>query len=563
MRGYGRPGEYNSRILLLVDGHRMNDNIYNQAFLGNDFNVDVDLIDRVEVIRGAGSSLCATNAFVGIINVKTKSGEAFKGAEVAAEGGRFASYKGRVTYGDKFAHGLDLLISGSRSGSRGDERLYYPEFNDPTTYFGIARRQDSESAGNVFGRLSYGDFALEGGYISRDKDIPTASFDAEFNADSFSVDKRGFFDLKYDHEFANGLGLRGRLFYDSLYYRGKQVTNYGGPVGVQTNRDIGNTQGFGDEWQLTKTVFDKHKLIFGGEYRYSYKLDQRNFDVEEYLNEQRTTGSWALFLQDDFEILKTLRLNAGVRCDRYYTVGGTVNPRVALIYQPVESSIFKLIYGQAFRAPNAYELYWSSPGATKANSSLKPETIRNVEFLYQQLLGPNVWATANIYYHRIRDLITQETDPEDGLLVYRNMGRVTGRGLELEVEGRWGKGLHGRLSYTLQQTQSVETDKVLANSPTHLIKLNGSVPLYEDKLFLGLEQQFTSDRVTLAGKQARDYFLTNVTLSGKNFLKGLQASASVFNLTNRKYDDPAGGEHRRDKIQQDGRSFWLKLLYKF
>ena len=52
VRGFARPGDFNSRILVLVDGHRVNDNIFDQAFLGTDFPVDIDLIDRIEVIRG-------------------------------------------------------------------------------------------------------------------------------------------------------------------------------------------------------------------------------------------------------------------------------------------------------------------------------------------------------------------------------------------------------------------------------------------------------------------------------------------------------------------------------
>jgi outer membrane receptor for ferrienterochelin and colicins len=72
MRGFSRPGDYNTRFLLLVDGHRVNDNIYNTAFIGTEFPIDVDLIDRVEVIRGPSSSIYGTNAFMGVINVITR-----------------------------------------------------------------------------------------------------------------------------------------------------------------------------------------------------------------------------------------------------------------------------------------------------------------------------------------------------------------------------------------------------------------------------------------------------------------------------------------------------------
>ena len=71
-RGFGPPGDYNSRFLLLVDGHRVNDNIFDQAFIGTDFPVDLDLIDRIEVIRGPNSSLYVASALLGVINIVTK-----------------------------------------------------------------------------------------------------------------------------------------------------------------------------------------------------------------------------------------------------------------------------------------------------------------------------------------------------------------------------------------------------------------------------------------------------------------------------------------------------------
>src|SRR5580658_272451 len=72
--GYGLPGQYNNSITLSVDGHRLNDNIYDGNLLGTDFPIDVDLIDRVEVIRGPNSSLYIASAFLGVVNLITKRG---------------------------------------------------------------------------------------------------------------------------------------------------------------------------------------------------------------------------------------------------------------------------------------------------------------------------------------------------------------------------------------------------------------------------------------------------------------------------------------------------------
>src|SRR5689334_22849264 len=74
VRGFSRPGDYNARILFLLDGHRVNDNVYDGAYVGSEFPVDVDLIERIEIIRVPNSSIYGTGAFVAVINVITKRG---------------------------------------------------------------------------------------------------------------------------------------------------------------------------------------------------------------------------------------------------------------------------------------------------------------------------------------------------------------------------------------------------------------------------------------------------------------------------------------------------------
>ena len=78
-------GDFNSRILLLVDGHRVNNNLTDGAYIDTAFILDIDLIDRVEIIRGPGSVLYGNNAFFGVINVITRQGEQLNGAEVSGE----------------------------------------------------------------------------------------------------------------------------------------------------------------------------------------------------------------------------------------------------------------------------------------------------------------------------------------------------------------------------------------------------------------------------------------------------------------------------------------------
>jgi iron complex outermembrane receptor protein len=70
--GISGPTDYSVHLLLLIDGHRTNDSVYNAAYVGTDAILDIDMIERVEIIRGPGSSLYGANAFLGVINIITK-----------------------------------------------------------------------------------------------------------------------------------------------------------------------------------------------------------------------------------------------------------------------------------------------------------------------------------------------------------------------------------------------------------------------------------------------------------------------------------------------------------
>src|SRR6185369_5879944 len=98
------------------------------AFIGNDFILDVDLIDRVEIIRGPGSSLYGDNAFFGVINVLTRHDRGVQGVELSGEAGSLDTYKGRLSYGKRFNRNVAVSLSASILQSRGYRNLFYPEF---------------------------------------------------------------------------------------------------------------------------------------------------------------------------------------------------------------------------------------------------------------------------------------------------------------------------------------------------------------------------------------------------------------------------------------------------
>ena len=559
IRGFARPGDYSTRFLLLVDGHRINDNVYNQAAIGTDFILDVDIIERVEVIRGPGSSLYGSNAFLGVINVITKRGRNIGKVEASGEGRSFETYKGRLTYGNQFKNGLEILLSGSAYDTQGQD-LYFKEFDDPATNNGSAENRDYDRYHSLFSNLSFKDFTFQSAYVSRKKGIPTASFSTIFNdSRAYTVDEHGYFDIKYEQTFDNGDSGMARLFYDWYNYKGDY------PLSTALNKDFGWGKWWGGELKFIKKFYE-HKLILGTEYLNNFRQDQLNYDIEPYnlyLDDKRDSDLWALYIQTEPRILNNLLLNLGVRHDYYETFGGSTNPRFALIYNPYKKTWLKFLYGQAFRAPNNYELYYTDGSTSKPNPNLQPEIIRTYEIIWEQYIGEYILVSASGFYYRIKDLITQQTDPADGLMVYRNTGEVEAKGMELELEHRLHNGIRNRVSYSYQDARNVQPESRLTNSPRHLAKFNLLVPLKKEKLFSGLEVQYTDKRGTLAEEQADAFFVTNLTLSSHNFVKGLEASVSIYNLFDKKYGNPASEEHTMDIIEQDGRSFRMKLTYRF
>jgi iron complex outermembrane receptor protein len=160
-------------------------------------------------------------------------------------------------------------------------------------------------------------------------------------------------------------------------------------------------------------------------------------------------------------------------------------------------------------------------------------------------------------------LISLTKDPVDDLLVFQNTGDVEAKGIEIELDGKWSRGIETRLSYTLQEVRDGETGSILTNSPRHMAKLNVIAPVYKDLIFAGADLRYLSSRKTLGGNDTGDCFVANLTLFSRNLLKGLEISASVYNLFDREFGDPGSEEHLQDIIMQDGRTFRVKLTYSF
>jgi len=185
IRGFGKPGDYNSRILLLINGHRVNDNIFGQAEIGAEFGLDPAMFERVEIIRGPASSLYGDSAFFAVVNVITRSGAALAGTSVTVETGTLGTRLVRSSTGQRLPNGFDLAISGTYEHSDGVSRLFFPAYNTPETNNGIAEGLDAEGTKQFYGRVSKGGLTITTMYGARRRAVPTASSGTQFNEQFF------------------------------------------------------------------------------------------------------------------------------------------------------------------------------------------------------------------------------------------------------------------------------------------------------------------------------------------------------------------------------------------
>lgn len=557
IRGFARPGDYNTRALLLVDGYRINDNIYDYAPIGLEFPLDISLVERIEFVPGPSSSLYGSSAFFGVVNVVTRRAKDIS-SELSWYRESFRADGLRVNLGRRLDSGLELTLSASAHASDGPNPRFeeFAAIND-----GVASGLDFEHATKIYGRASRGAWTLSFGASERRKGIPTASYSTAFNQPgSETTDAYQFADLRYYAPRGERADLLLRVQYADYRYRGRYA--YDVPP-IVINHDEARGTFWGGEAQLLYRWTELHKLVAGLELRRNSRQEQRNFDVEPaavYLDDLRRSHQLGLYVEDEYRFRPDLILNAGIRRDERSGFGGSTSPRLALIHLPTEGSAVKLLYGRAFRAPNAYERYYAvpGPGGQKTNPELSPEHIYTWEAVYERSSATARFA-GSLYYYRIEHLISLTVDPADGLPVFRNIDRVHTRGAEIEAERHFAGGVRVRGSLALQS--AVSGGNWLDNSPRRLAKLFVSAPLFGERLRLGFEAHHIGDRTGRAGGVG-GYTVANLALTGR-VAPGLELSAGIYNLGGKKYFDIGAPDHVQDRLPQDGRTARVQLTARY
>ena len=567
VRGFSRTGDYTSRILVMVDGRRMNDNVYDSGFIAEEFMLDMNLIDHIEYIPGSGSSVYGANALLGVVNVITKQGKDFDGVRLSGEAGSLDTYRGRITYGKRWENGADLLINGSKFYSHGEEQLFFPEF--ASTNGGIAQDIDRERNNRLFGKFSYGDFTLRSGYVERVKHVPTATFGGIFNDTFESTDMLAYVDLDYNTQINGDLALEARGFhhwYDYHTYEAFDLNSGTPPLSRVINYDSLDSRWWGGELKLTGTQFKHHKWLAGVDVQYDQRQHLINYDINPYQLFQDTNNhGWraGVYVQDEWRITDNLLLNAGLRLDHHHLIKNLqLHPRIGLIWDVTPALTTKLLYGSAFRAPNIYErdLNTTSTTGNVSNPSNREELVYSYEAVteWRPISGLKLLGTA--FYNDLEKVLIQDSTGQ-----FVNKGGYQIYGFELGAEKRWDNGRQMKLTWTHNYVhdETFKGGSWSPDSPKNLVKLHYTEPFFDDTLRLGLEELFVDERRTLGDNIAPGYNLFNITLALTKPLYGFQAGLTVYNVLDQHFKVLGSSDHIQDTLAMDGRTVRFRLEYGF
>jgi len=603
----GMYSDNNREVLVLINGIPLT-----SVYTGNRGLVwggmPVNAIARIEVIRGPGSAVYGADAFGGVINIITKSKEDIDGTEMGVRAGSFSTGDAWILHGEQWA-GFDVALAleyqttdGQREVIDADAQTSYD--NAPDTNASLAPGPVNLQGDNVDIRLDVlrGNWQLRAGYQGR-RNMGTGAGVAHaldpnghhsadrINADltyhnqeftrywdvtaQFSVFNTAF-EAKRDH----------RLFPPGAF-GGTYPDGFIGNPGTSERHTRFDTSGF-------YSGFMKHLIRIGTGYHTGdfYKsTETKNFGTEPSTGlplppgspvinvsdtsaafiQERERKAWYLSLQDTWSFAPDWEFTAGLRYDHYSDFGKTVNPRLALVWQPFPDFASKLLYGSAFRAPAFVDLYNANNPLTLGNPDLKPETIKTWELAFDYRATNNLHLAMNLFNYDATDKILFIPDAGGNTATAQNAGKQDGHGIELEA--RWKPTTKSSLlvNYAFQKATD-ENDHHIGNAPQHSAYLRTDWLLYPN-WYLDTQVNWIAKRKRTPSDYRTpidDYTTMDLTLRYKDIKQGnWNFAVGVRNLVDADVREPSPGPGLSDivTIPNDlplaGRNYFLELRYRF
>jgi outer membrane receptor protein involved in Fe transport len=548
VRGISRLTDYNSRILIMVDDQPTNAAVYGDAYSGTVLALDLSSVERIEIVRGPGSAMFGSHAMLAVINIITKGADGMDGVAASLITGSAGKKGASFRVGQTLSNGYALTVTGYWQEVQG-ENIYLRDYDAPETNHGVAAGLDYDRFHNVTATLKKGNFRLGFSTRSRLKGVPTAAFGAEFNEPFWTRDSASLVNLQYTKVLGVGKQLTVRGGWQQARYNGSYP--YADALGV----DRSNAANVGGEARFRWELNAHHQLTIGTEVNAG-----QHADYEYFVGDHRTYSfrapfdTFSYYVQDEYQASSKVAVTGGLRYDTYSNFRGALTPRAGLILTPSPRTTVKLLYGMAFKTPSVLQLATESddPEAPwHPNPNLKAETVKTVEVAIEQRLSPVLFGTASVYKIEADDVV------HEGLESYENMGRILSNGAEAGIELRRPSGLWAHLSYALQTGN--EDGQPLVNAPRHMWYAGISTSPWRNT-HGGLEAMYESARTTRDGGQTDSFVILNGTAS-QRITQGLRLSASVENILDQQYALPVGPEIVPVALQQDGRTWTLKLSY--
>lgn len=559
-RGFGRPGDYNNRVLLTMDGHALNDDQLGASYFGHDLLPDLLDVERIELVRGPGSALYGTNAFFGVINLVTRERDSARPTNVslAADGER----AGRIRVGTRGKFGNDAGFRASAGAVLAQGADF--DFAEYEKSAGDGRSLDADGYASEGGtaKLWKGDFSVNAYANHRDKRIPTGAFETDLADErAHSDDLRAFAEVAWAHAFSARVHSSARAFVDRYDYAGD--FSYGKDV----VHDRWSGTWVGAELRTEGSPVSWFRLTGGGEVDAHVLASLTGTDDSgKYLDETPTYQVYSGYAVAEADAGTWLTASVGARADYFTTVGPAISPRFALIARPGADHTVKLLGGTAFRAPSPYELDYNDGGTTQiAAPSLTPERIASAEAEYTVRFGQVTTGTIAVFGNRIESLIDL-AERSDAILQYQNTDdAVLTAGGELELRREWRGGWMGSIAQSFQRTRTGDlmNGAELTNSPAYTAALKLAAPILPGAVQGASRVRVESGRLTTTGDSTDPALIWDVMLTGLIPSLGVDWGLGVKNVLDWKYAYPGGEDLLLVTVPQPGRTAYAQLTASF
>lgn len=547
LRGFSRPGDYNARVLMTIDGMRVNDGVYDQALPALEFPIASPWIKRVELVGGPAGSVYGGNALLGVVNVVTFDGADLPGLRWRAAAGGQASREVGTTWG--FAQDDTDVFVAAQIHDRAGESLWLPELTGDRVPGGWVHGLDGERSHAAMVKWRQAAWRVTLGSQGRLKDAATAPYGSLAGTPGTRfLDRYHFAEVFHEPGWRNDLRPTLRASLVRSRFDGRYL--YGNDAGATfVNTDVAASNVATVDARLQWRGWVNHAWTVGLEWRRVGNARQINEDLDPhlvYLDRRDEVRQWGAYLQDQWRLGERHTLNLGLRVDRVRGFSTQASPRLALVYRPSDGESVKLMAGRAFRAPNLSERFYEDGYTQWANPDLQPERVATVEAGWERSVDRNLRIGASVYHYRMTDLIDY-ISVDDDFSQYRNASGANATGLDVDVERRRQDGLRWRASASWVRTRSA--GQALSNSPSWLLKGHLIWPL-ADPWTLGLQAQAMARRSGPAG-DVPAWATLDLALSA--LWGGQTFTVRLINLTDAKHADPAWPVHDLERVPGERR----------